>query len=75
MLFSESRPAVVISFSENNRDAVMKICGEFNVAFREIGTTGGDKLVIGEHINAPIADLKAIYESAIPELMGKISHD
>ena len=75
LLFGECRPAIVISLNESNRNDVAKICSEYNIVFKEIGKTGGDNLVIGDLVDIRIANLKAIYESTIPDLMGKISHD
>lgn len=75
LLFSESRPVVIISFRENSRNAIAGICSRFNVALLPIGKAGGANLRINAHINIPVSDLKEIYEAAIPNLMAKISRE
>jgi len=74
MLFGESRPLVIISFAQTNREQIIQICQANNIQLELIGKTGGDNLVIDNLINCPVSELKDIYESAIPQMMEKISH-
>lgn len=74
MLFGESRPLVIISLSEDNIHEVGRICDEHDVAFGVIGETGGSNLIIDNYIACSVAELKELYENAIPNMMGSISH-
>ncbi len=74
LLFSESRPAVLISYPESSFAAVKQKCLDFGVGLQVIGKTGGDKLTINEFIDCPVSALNDSYESAIPKSMDRISH-
>jgi hypothetical protein len=74
ILFGESRPLVVISFSPDKEAAIRGICEGNSISFGVIGETGGDRLIINSYIDLPVAELNELYESAIPSMMEKISH-
>ncbi|RKX18326.1 MAG: phosphoribosylformylglycinamidine synthase subunit PurL, partial [Candidatus Zixiibacteriota bacterium] len=74
LLFGESRPFVIISFSKSNMDDIKDICNKNSVPFEEIGKTSGSELVINNIVKCSVLELKDIYESAIPRLMERISH-
>ncbi len=73
-LFSESQSRVLLSVKAADADAVLAMANELGVPAQEIGTTGGERLVVkvngGEAISAPLSDLKAAWKDAIPCLIG-----
>jgi phosphoribosylformylglycinamidine synthase len=73
-LFGESRPLVIISFNRASAADIGKLAKRFNVPLEIIGKTGGSDLIIDNLIKCSVAELKDIYESAIPNKMETISH-
>ncbi|MFD2368578.1 phosphoribosylformylglycinamidine synthase subunit PurL [Brevibacillus sp. GCM10020057] len=74
LLFSESQSRILLSTSQDQAEALLALAAEHGVAAAQIGTTGGDKLVISvngtEAINASIQEVKAAWKDAIPCLIG-----
>jgi len=74
LLFSESRPAVLISFAQSDLAPIKEKCLDYGVDLHILGLTGGNDLKINELIDCPVSVLNDCYESAIPLLMDRISH-
>ncbi|MCP4583717.1 MAG: phosphoribosylformylglycinamidine synthase subunit PurL [candidate division Zixibacteria bacterium] len=74
LLFGESRPMIIISYKRAKFEDISKLSRKHKVPLEVIGATGGTDLVINDLIASPVADLKNIYESAIPNKMETISH-
>lgn len=73
-LFSESQSRILLSVSADVAAQVKQRAQQEGVACTEIGTTGGDRLVVSingnEAVNAPLDELKAAWKDAIPCLIG-----
>ncbi len=74
LLFSESRPAVLISFAQGDLAKIEQKCRVYGLEPHILGLTGGDCLKINELIDCPIPILSDCYEAAIPLSMDRISH-
>ncbi|MED1794576.1 phosphoribosylformylglycinamidine synthase subunit PurL [Brevibacillus nitrificans] len=74
LLFSESQSRILLSTSEEKAQALLALAAQHGVPAAQIGTTGGDKLVINvngaEAVNASIQEVKAAWKDAIPCLIG-----
>ncbi|MFJ9501034.1 phosphoribosylformylglycinamidine synthase subunit PurL [Brevibacillus centrosporus] len=74
LLFSESQSRILLSTSEGKAQALLALAAQHGVPVKQIGTTGGDKLVINvngtEAVNASIQEVKAAWKDAIPCLIG-----
>ncbi|GED30360.1 phosphoribosylformylglycinamidine synthase subunit PurL [Brevibacillus centrosporus] len=74
LLFSESQSRILLSTSEGKAQALLALAAQHGVPAKQIGTTGGDKLVINvngtEAVNASIQEVKAAWKDAIPCLIG-----
>ncbi|MED1950037.1 phosphoribosylformylglycinamidine synthase subunit PurL [Brevibacillus centrosporus] len=74
LLFSESQSRILLSASKDHVEALLALAVEHGVPAKQIGTTGGDKLVINvngtEAVNASIQEVKAAWKDAIPCLIG-----
>lgn len=69
VLFSEAQSGVVITAQLEKSKELEKILKESEIPYQTIGVVGGNELIIDSEINLKIEDLKAPYESAIPEAM------
>jgi phosphoribosylformylglycinamidine synthase len=67
--FGESQSRVIVSVKPENKDAVTKLAQKYNVPAVQIGKVGGKALVIGNRVQVPVGDLKAIFDNTIPEIM------
>jgi len=74
LLFSESQSRILLSASKEQAAAILALAGEHGVPAKEIGTIGGERLVVNvngsEAINASIQEVKAAWKDAIPCLIG-----
>jgi phosphoribosylformylglycinamidine synthase len=74
LLFSESQSRILLSASNDQVEALLALAAEHGVPAGQIGTTGGEKLVISvngtEAVNASIQEVKAAWKDAIPCLIG-----
>lgn len=74
LLFSESQSRILLSASKDHVEALLALAVEHGVPAKQIGTTGGEKLVISvngtEAVNASIQEVKAAWKDAIPCLIG-----
>lgn len=74
LLFSESQSRILLSASGEQAAAILALAGEHGVPAENIGTVGGDRLVVNvngtEAINASTQEVKAAWKDAIPCLIG-----
>ena len=68
-LFSEAQSGVVISVKSENLDSVSDHFKKMDVPIYNLGTVKGDNLNIQGLTSLKVANLKNIYEGAIPEAM------
>ncbi|MDW8106542.1 MAG: phosphoribosylformylglycinamidine synthase subunit PurL [Armatimonadota bacterium] len=76
-LFGERQTRVIISAAPEHASAVAELAAAYGLACYRIGTTGGERLRIALQgqtvIDLPLADCRAAYEGAIPNLVQSIS--
>jgi phosphoribosylformylglycinamidine synthase len=67
-LFSESAARAVVTTSDPGG---VKVTAEWaGVAVTELGTTGGDALVVDDLLELPLAELRAAWTATLPALFG-----
>ena len=74
LLFGEDASRIVVSYSAGAREQVAAICKAAGAEFEEIGQVGGASLIVEGLLDAPVADLRAAWSSAIPRLVGEGIH-
>jgi phosphoribosylformylglycinamidine synthase len=70
-LFSESASRAVVSVAAENQDRFLQLVGEAGVPMSRLGETGGPRAMIDGVIEATVEDLRDVWESAIPRLLGE----
>ncbi|UCE65333.1 MAG: phosphoribosylformylglycinamidine synthase subunit PurL [Candidatus Zixiibacteriota bacterium] len=73
LLFGETQSRAIFTADPNDKEKVWEIYGRFGVPVKLIGHTGGKLLKINNLIDLPVADLRDIYENAIPSYMGVVA--
>jgi phosphoribosylformylglycinamidine synthase len=73
LLFGETQSRVIFTADPQNKEKVWEIYGRFGVPVRLIGHTGGKLLKINNLVDLPVADLRDIFENAIPSYMGVVA--
>ena len=66
LLFGETHSRAIVTVKPENKKKFHNCINTYSLSFCEIGYCGGNKLVIGDYINADIDELNKIYEEAIP---------
>ena len=74
LLFGEDASRIVVSYSAGAREEVAALCKAAGAALEEIGQVGGAALVVEGLLDAPVAELRAAWSSAIPQLVGEGIH-
>ncbi|HYS11592.1 MAG TPA: phosphoribosylformylglycinamidine synthase subunit PurL [Myxococcales bacterium] len=74
LLFGEDASRIVISYTASNRDRIEAICKAAGAPFADVGQVGGSTLNLEGILEAKVADLKAVWSSAIPRLVGEGVH-
>jgi phosphoribosylformylglycinamidine synthase II len=64
-LFSEDQGRAIVTCGEEQLDAVLALAGQRGVAARKVGTTGGERLVIGASLDHSVRELKAAWEGGL----------
>ena len=72
-LFSESAARVLVTVGPADVDAVLAAAGAGGVPARQLGTTGGGELAVGELPALPIDELRTAWEATLPALFGPAS--
>jgi phosphoribosylformylglycinamidine synthase subunit PurL len=73
-LFGEGQSRVIVEVPSGHADAVRALCAEHGVTVTTLGTTGGDALVVKGLVHRAVADLRDIYEGALPALLASEAH-
>jgi phosphoribosylformylglycinamidine synthase len=70
-LFSESAARAVVSVAPVDEERFAELAAEPGVRATRIGETGGPRAVIDGVIDVTVAELAAVWEQAIPRLLGE----
>lgn len=65
ILYGEDQSRILISLPKSNLSHLSNICDRYDVKLTQIGKITGNLLIINDLINAPVAQLKKIYLTAI----------
>ncbi len=68
-LFGETQSRIVVTVPADAVAALTDLCTRHDVPMTVLGTTGGTKLVVENLVYAEIAELRDVYENALPEIM------
>ena len=68
--FSESASRAVVTVEPSRAGALEEVAASHAVPFSRLGQTGGHHMVFGEEFQLPVTRARAVYETAIPGLMG-----
>ncbi|MEU0488688.1 phosphoribosylformylglycinamidine synthase subunit PurL [Nocardiopsis sp. NPDC006139] len=74
-LFSESGARAVVAVAPGDEEEFVALAARHGVPVEQIGTVGGDALVVshaGGAVEVPLAELRGAYESALPALLGDL---
>jgi phosphoribosylformylglycinamidine synthase subunit PurL len=69
-LFSESASRAVVAVEPADAKAFEELCAEYEVSVAGLGETGGPRMVFGDVFEIPVAEARAVFESALPNLLG-----
>lgn len=78
LFFGEAQGRAVVSCAANDVERVLEVAREHGIPAARIGTVTGDafRMRAGDAvIDAPLASLAEVYETAIPRLMQRAAHD
>jgi phosphoribosylformylglycinamidine synthase len=70
-LFGEGPSRILISVRPERRAPVEARLAAAGVPWEQLGTVGGQKLVIGDVIEVAVSDLEETWEHTLPEIMGQ----
>jgi phosphoribosylformylglycinamidine synthase len=70
-LFSESASRVVVSVAPEHEQDLDSLAGAHGVPLTRLGETGGPRVAFDGLFETSVAELRAIYETAIPRLLGE----
>ena len=73
LLFGESQSRVVLTSSSDNAKSLIDHFKKHNVPVAEIGTTGGNRLVINDLVNIELEKLSESYYNALGLLMERVA--
>jgi phosphoribosylformylglycinamidine synthase len=68
-LFGEGQSRIVISCPPGRRGEIEALAGRQGVPFTHLGRAGGDRLVIGDLLSVPVADLARAYREGLPRAL------
>jgi phosphoribosylformylglycinamidine synthase len=68
-LFGESQGRYLVAVAPTRLTALVQRAGRAGVLARVIGTTGGDRLTVGEGQSISLADLRGLHEAWLPNYM------
>lgn len=69
LYFGESQSRVIVSCDPDRKEEVILMAQKHHVPFVQIGKVFGSKLAMDDKIEAPISELKKIFDFAIPKRM------
>ncbi len=67
-LFGEAPSRIVVSTAD--ADALLVLAREQGVPLARLGVVRGERLVLGEALDAPVAELREAYEGGLPRALG-----
>jgi phosphoribosylformylglycinamidine synthase len=70
-LFSESASRAVVAVGAARADALIELAARHEVPSVRIGETGGPRVAFDGLFETTVEELREVYESAIPRLMGR----
>jgi len=71
VMFSEEPSRVVVSCARDQVAALMALAQQHGAPVTELGTVGGDRLVLEGLCDVSLADMSAAFEGAIPKIVGE----
>ncbi len=69
-LFSESVARAVVAVRPGSEQAFLDLADAHDVLVEELGSTGGDSLVVDGCFELPVAELRAAHEGTLPGIFG-----
>jgi phosphoribosylformylglycinamidine synthase subunit PurL len=69
-LFSESAARVIVTVPAEHLEELRARCDRHGVPVADIGTTGGDALVVEGAFDVPLADLRTAWSATLPAALG-----
>jgi phosphoribosylformylglycinamidine synthase subunit PurL len=69
-LWSESPGRVVVTVASQHVRAFAQLCADAEVPLTDIGTVGGDRLVVRELLDLPLDDVEDALEGGLPGALG-----
>lgn len=69
-LFSESAARAIVTVPAADVDELRALCARHDVPMTEIGTTGGDALVVEGAFDVPLDELRTAWTSTLPAALG-----
>jgi phosphoribosylformylglycinamidine synthase len=69
-LFSESTARAVVAVRPGQDEVFAELCATHDVRAASIGSTGGDRLLVEDCFEIPLAELAAVHEKTLPALFG-----
>jgi len=68
-LFGEGQSRIVISCPPGRRGEIEALAGRHGVPLTPLGRVGGERLVIGDLLSVPVADLARAYREGLPRAL------
>ncbi|KAA1427557.1 phosphoribosylformylglycinamidine synthase subunit PurL [Nocardioides antri] len=69
-LFAESAARAIVTVPDADLDELHALCARHDVPMTEIGTTGGDALVVEGAFDVPLDELRAAWQATLPDALG-----
>ncbi|MDX1510696.1 MAG: phosphoribosylformylglycinamidine synthase subunit PurL [Nitriliruptorales bacterium] len=69
-LFSESPGRVLVTVSSVNVRDFAQLCSDADVSVRDVGTIGGERLIVEGLVDLPLDDVVDAHERALPRILG-----
>jgi phosphoribosylformylglycinamidine synthase len=70
-LFSESASRAVVTVAPEREDRLVALAADHGVPLARLGETGGPRVVFDGMFETSVDELREVFESAIPRLMGE----
>ena len=69
-LFSESAARAIVTVAPEDVEELRALCARHDVPMTELGTTGGDALVVEGAFDVPLAELRTAWQATLPAAFG-----
>jgi phosphoribosylformylglycinamidine synthase subunit PurL len=70
-LFSESPGRVVVTLPSRHVRSFAQLCADAEVPLRDIGTVGGERLVVRDLLDLPLGEVEAAFDGGLPRTLGE----